>query len=179
MSDWKRIDNKIITNLGTKSSREFSKGQLQEATQLPHAPARLTSPTHTTKVSKLSGKTTQPTSEKRLQHKQADQCLGHLKLLYAANWSIASKIPQFLFVSFGSKQSNKGCSQSRKYLFRIQTAHLASFCKWGISAASVVHCLFLIHNIWLCSLLPRATSSVFRAKTSWLTVAKELKHYEM
>jgi hypothetical protein len=97
-------------------------------------------------------------------------------LLYAANWSIASKIPQFLFVSFGSKQSNKGWTQSRKYLFRFQTAHLASFWKWGISAAPVVHCLFLIHNICTSS---SDLELVFRAKTSWLTVAKELKHYEM
>ena len=60
----RRIDKKIITNPDTKSRRKFSKGQLRKATELPHAPTRLTSPTH--QSFETHRKTTQRTGEKRL-----------------------------------------------------------------------------------------------------------------
>lgn len=151
-----RIDNRLITNLGTNSSREFSKGQLQEATQLPHAPARLTSPPHTTKVSKLSGKQRNRLVKSVCSITDRPMRLPSTVALCRQLVHCQQNSSISVFVSFGSKQSNKGWTQSRKYLFRIQTAHLASFCKWGISPTP----MFIVFSWYTISVLARATSSL-------------------
>ncbi len=94
-----------------------------------------------------------------------------------ANWSIANKIPQFLlFLSVRNKATRTELKVANIYFeSKLRTWHPFVNEEFQQPQLFIVCFWYTISDC----VLPRATSSVFRAKTSWLTVAKELKHYEM